>query len=137
MLFAVEVGDDWLLTLSGLAGTILNNASTTPEDALERAVFSQIHRQNPLSQGGTIVSQPVITFRHGACSASVFENEYQRDDETFTVRTVSFQRRYLDKEGVWQTTNSLKIHDIPKAVLVLNKCYEFLTSNAGQDEEEI
>ncbi|MCZ6633666.1 MAG: hypothetical protein O7G87_09690, partial [bacterium] len=72
---------------------------------------------------------------HGPCSASVFQNEYDRDDETFTIRSVSFQRRYLDKDGEWQTTNSLKVNDIPKAVLVLNKAYEFLTSNGQQEVE--
>ncbi len=81
------------------------------------------------------MAQPEITFRHGPCSASVFENEYRRGDESFSVRTVSFQRSYLDKEGNWQRTNSLKVNDIPKAVLVLNKAYEFLTSN-GQAEAE-
>lgn len=84
------------------------------------------------------MSQPEITFRHGCCSASVFENEYERGEQKFTVRTVAFQRRYQDKEGNWQSTNTLKINDIPKAVLVLNKCYEFLTSNSLSEftEEE-
>ena len=79
------------------------------------------------------MSQPEITFRHGLCSASIYENEYTRGEEKFTVRTVSFQRSYLDKDGNWQTTNSLKVNDIPKAVLVLNKAYEFLTSNSFAD----
>lgn len=81
-------------------------------------------------------SQPEITFRHGCCSASVFENEYERGDRKFTVRTVAFQRRYQDKDGNWQTTNSLKVNDIPKAVLVLQKAYEFLTSNSYSEQEE-
>ena len=81
------------------------------------------------------MAQPEITFRHGLCSASIFENEYKRGEESFTVRTVSFQRSYLDKEGNWQTTNSLKVNDIPKAVLVLNKAYEFLTSNSQAESE--
>ncbi len=81
------------------------------------------------------MAQPEITFRHGLCSASIFENEYKRGEESFTVRTVSFQRSYLDKDGNWQTTNSLKVNDIPKAVLVLNKAYEFLTSNSQTDAE--
>ena len=79
------------------------------------------------------MAQPEITFRHGLCSASIYENEYTRGEEKFTVRTVSFQRSYLDKDGNWQTTNSLKVNDIPKAVLVLNKAYEFLTSNSMAD----
>ena len=81
------------------------------------------------------MAQPEITFRHGLCSASIFENEYKRGEESFTVRTVSFQRSYLDKEGNWQRTNSLKVNDIPKAVLVLNKAYEFLTSNSQAESE--
>ena len=81
------------------------------------------------------MAQPEITFRHGLCSASIFENEYKRGEESFTVRTVSFQRSYLDKDGNWQTTNSLKVNDIPKAVLVLNKAYEFLTSNSQVEAE--
>ena len=83
--------------------------------------------------------QPEITFRHGLCSASIFENEFTRGEEKFTVRTVSFQRSYLDKEGNWQQTNSLKVNDIPKAILTLQRAYEFLTSNsfadAGADTE--
>ena len=81
------------------------------------------------------MAQPEITFRHGLCSASIFENEYKRGEDSFTVRTVSFQRSYLDKEGNWQRTNSLKVNDIPKAVLVLNKAYEFLTSNSQAEAE--
>ncbi len=81
------------------------------------------------------MSQPEITFRHGQCSASVFENEYERGDRKFSVRTVSFQRRYQDKDGQWQTTTSLKINDIPKAVLVLQRAYEFLTANDNYHDE--
>ena len=83
--------------------------------------------------GGT----PEITFRHGACSASVFVNTHQSPTgEESTIRSVSFQRRYRDKHGAWQETNTLKVNDIPKAVLVLSKAYEYLTANAFGPEEE-
>ena len=81
------------------------------------------------------MAQPEITFRHGSCSASIFLNEYQRGEETFKVRTVVFQRQYRDKNGDWQPSNSLRVNDIPKAILVLNKSYEYLTSNHDQDDE--
>ncbi len=89
-------------------------------------------KQSTIIPGGNM-PQPEITFRHGLCSASIFENEFTRGEEKFTVRTVTFQRSYLDKDGNWQTTNSLKTNDIPKTVLVLNKAYEFLTSNSFAD----
>ena len=84
------------------------------------------------------MSQPEIVFRHGACSASIFVNEMKRGQDIFTVRTVAFQRRYRDKNGDWQNASSLGVNDIPKAILVLKKSYEYLTSNGmgGQEESE-
>ena len=80
--------------------------------------------------------QPEIVFRHGPCSAAIFVNEYQRGEQTFTVRTVSFQKRYRDAKGEWQATSSLHVNDIPKATLVLAKAYEYLTSNSCGTEQE-
>ena len=81
------------------------------------------------------MAQPEVTFRHGPCSASVFQNEYERGEDRFTVKNVSFQRSYQDKDGDWKTTSYLRVNDIPKAVLVLNKAYEFLTSNGHSEAE--
>ena len=81
------------------------------------------------------MSQPEIVFRHGTCSAAVFEHEYKRGDDTFSVKSIAFQHRYRDKNGQWQNSGSLRANDIPKAILVLNKAYEYVTSN-GRDEEE-
>lgn len=74
------------------------------------------------------MAQPEIVFRHGCCSAAVFENEYERGEDTFHVKSVAFTRSFRDKEGNWQQSSSLSVNDIPKAVLVLNKAYEYLTS---------
>ena len=83
------------------------------------------------------MAQPEVTFRHGSCSASVFATEHERPNgEKYTVRTVSFQRRYMDKDGCWQTTQHLRVNDLPKATLVLQKAYEYLTANGWNDEEK-
>ena len=81
------------------------------------------------------MAQPEIVFRHGSCSASIFTNEYERGEDKFSVKSVAFQRSYRDKEGKWQTSSSLKVNDIPKAVLVLNKAFEYLTSNGHAEAE--
>ena len=82
------------------------------------------------------MSQPEIVFRHGACSAAVFVNEVTRGEDAFKVRTVSFQRRYRDCNGEWQSSSSLGVNDIPKAILVLQKSFEFLTSNGADADQE-
>ncbi len=33
--------------------------------------------------------------------------------------SISFERRYTDETGQWKYTNSLKVNDLPKAVLAL------------------
>ena len=81
------------------------------------------------------MAQPEIVFRHGGCSASIFVNEYQRGGETFQVRTVVLQRRYRDANGDWQVASSLGVNDIPKATLVLNKSFEYLTANGSWTED--
>ena len=53
------------------------------------------------AKGGDPLSQPEITFRHGACNAAVFQNKYNLGDAGFLVKTVSFQGSYQDKEGEW------------------------------------
>jgi hypothetical protein len=72
--------------------------------------------------------QPEKVFRNGSCFASIFVNEILADGRVRQVRTVTFAKRYLDKDGNWQSTTSLSVNDLLKAVLVLQKCFEYLTS---------
>ena len=82
------------------------------------------------------MAQPDIVFKHGRCSAAVFSKEITRGEKTFQAKSVSFQKRYLDKNGEWQTSSYLDVNDVPKAVLVLNKAYDYMTSNGHRDAEE-
>ena len=80
---------------------------------------------------------PEITFRHGPCSASIWATQRKGKHGTFMARSVTFQKRYKDRQmGEWKTSNTLFPDDIPKMVLVLNKAYEYLTSNNAFDPED-
>lgn len=79
---------------------------------------------------------PLKSFRSGAIQVAIWENEGQgRDGQPNTYQTVSFERRYKDKNGQWQSTNHLRVNDLPKASLILQKAYEYLVL-AGSEEEE-
>ena len=45
----------------------------------------------------------------------------------------------MDKNDKWQSTSSLDVNDVPKAILVLSKAYEFMTrtdtAKGSKDEE--
>jgi hypothetical protein len=87
------------------------------------------------------MAQPEKIFKQGGCIASVFVNDVVHDGHLRQMRSVSFQKRYLDKNGEWQSTSHLNVNDLPKAALVLNKAYEYITSvgvtrENGEDEDE-
>ena len=77
---------------------------------------------------------PEKKFSTGVITATVWQNHGKgRNGEAVAYRTVSLQRRYKDKNGIWQSANSLRINDLPKASLVLQKAYEYLVLRETQD----
>lgn len=78
-------------------------------------------------------NQPEKRFSTGAIVATVWKNNgTSKKGEAVEFRTVQLQRRYKDKKGEWQSTSSLRLNDVPRASLVLNKAYEYLVLK-GQD----
>ena len=85
------------------------------------------------------MSKPEKRFQCGAVEASIFENEVQQNGKQFKVKKVSFQKRYKGADG-WKSTNSLDVNDLPKAILALQKAFEYLALSPeptnGKDSEE-
>lgn len=80
-------------------------------------------------------NQPEKKFSTGAISATVWKNIRQsKDGKPYETRSVSIERRYTDKTGQWQSTNSLRLNDLPKAALVLEEAYKYIVLN-GQIAE--
>jgi hypothetical protein len=73
-------------------------------------------------------NKPEKIFQHGAVKAAIFANDREKDGRFFTVKSVSFQKLYRDRDGVLKTTSSLDVDDLPKAVVVLQKAYDYLTA---------
>ena len=69
---------------------------------------------------------PEKRFIAAPVSATVWQNAaIGKNGQTMFFRTFSLQRVYKDKNGAWQNTNSLRLMDLPKAALVLQKAYEY------------
>jgi len=80
---------------------------------------------------------PEKKFSAGAVTATIWRNEVpSKTAGTAGFYTVSLQRSYKDKAGLWQHTASLRVNDLPKASLVLNRVYEYLTLKETGDEAE-
>ena len=82
-------------------------------------------------------NQPEKKFSTGAISATVWKNTaIGKDGKAFESHTISLQRRYTDKTGQWQSTNSLRLNDLPKAALVLEEAYKYLVLNSHTNEQK-
>jgi len=71
----------------------------------------------------TSSNKPVKVFRLKGLSASVFQNS--SDDNKSTFFKVSLQRTYK-QDDEFKTTTSLSRDDLPIAVLLLNRAWEFI-----------
>ena len=72
------------------------------------------------------MSKPETVFKIGAVRASIFRNIIEKAGKSIPLPKVVIEVRYKDKTGQWQGTNSLSINDLPKAILALQKAFEYL-----------
>ena len=78
--------------------------------------------------------KPEKSFKFGAVRAAIWKSEHRsRNGEQFETRRVVMDRSYKDAQGAWKNTNSLDLNDIPKAILALERAYEYLLSTPTQE----
>ena len=84
---------------------------------------------------------PEKKFRAGAVTVTVWNNVSKgKLGEPIEYKTVSLERRYKDRNGEWQSANSLRVNDIPKAIAALCSAYSYLVMKSDSDtvvEEEV
>jgi len=81
--------------------------------------------------------KPIESFKAGAVKASVFENVIEKNGVRMKNHRVVLDRTYKDRNGNWQSTNSFNIvTDVPKALLVLSKAYEYMMMHRKDDSDE-
>lgn len=69
---------------------------------------------------------PIKKFAVGGVHASIWENEgIDKEGNPRVYNSISLSKNYKDKNGEWKSTGSLRAHDLPKAILALQKAYEF------------
>lgn len=78
---------------------------------------------------------PEKRFSTGVVNATIWKNNtVDNHGNSVTYRTVSFERRYSDPQGNWKSTSSLRIRDLPRASLVLEKAFEYLSLREKEDD---
>jgi len=82
------------------------------------------------------MAKPETSFKVGAVRASIFRNLVANNGKMVPLPKVVIEVRYKDKTGQWNGTNSLSANDIPKAILALQKAFEYLTQHKDSGRQE-
>lgn len=70
---------------------------------------------------------PEKSFRSGGINVSIWRNSaINKNGQPGEYMSVSLEKRYMDKNGVWQKSGSFRVTDLPKVALLVNKAYEFI-----------
>lgn len=73
-------------------------------------------------------TQPEKIIMIGPCRASIFRNLVQlKDGREVEIPKIVLEVRYRDKTGQWRSTSAITLREVPKAILALQKAFEYLT----------
>ncbi|MEW6295499.1 MAG: hypothetical protein AB1467_04370 [Candidatus Diapherotrites archaeon] len=73
------------------------------------------------------MSAPIKKFSAGGIVVSVWENSSEKNGIEKSFNTVTIDRRYKNSEEEWKSSSSLRVNDIPKAILVLQEAFRFIS----------
>ena len=82
------------------------------------------------------MSKPEVSFKVGAVRAAIFRNTIQRGAQTVSIGKVILEVRYKDKDGQWKSTHSMSANELPKAILALQKAYDYLMTKKSDDASD-
>ena len=67
----------------------------------------------------------------GSCRASIFRNTIRlKDGKEVEIPKVVLEVRYKNKHGRWCGTPAISLRELPKAILALQKAFDYLTADA-------
>ena len=73
--------------------------------------------------------KPIAKFQAGAVSCAVWQNRVNIDGRTATILKAAVSRRYQDRDGIWQTSQSFSRNEVPMAIYVLQKAFATIKGN--------
>lgn len=73
-----------------------------------------------------MAGQPIEKFSAGSVHAAIWENELNVNGRKVKALKATLERRYKDASGGWKSSSSLGRTEIPLAMLVLQRAFEYI-----------
>ncbi len=78
--------------------------------------------------------KPVQKFSAGSVSCALWPNQANVNGRPTTIVKATIERRYKDASCEWKSTTSFSRNEIPLAIFVLGKAFEYLCNRPNGDE---
>ena len=78
--------------------------------------------------------QPITRFKAGSVSCAIWQNRVSVAGRPTTILKATICRRYQDRNGLWQTSQSFSRNEIPLAILVLERAFESMLERTHEQE---
>ena len=78
--------------------------------------------------------QPIERIRAGCVSCALWENEISVNGQQKTIVKASLDRRYQDRMGNWQSSQSYSRNEIPLAIYCLRKAFESMIEKTKESD---
>ena len=79
-------------------------------------------------------TKPIEKFRAGQVTCALWSNEITVHGETQKVLKASVSKRYKDRNGAWQTSQSFSRNEIPLAIFVLFQAFESMLEKPDEPD---
>ncbi len=76
---------------------------------------------------------PVKTFRIEDCSATIWDRVFMVRGEQRRFYSITFERSYKDRDGVWKYTKSFDLDSLGKLVTLCQQVQEFIRDLEQRD----
>lgn len=85
--------------------------------------------------------EPIRRFQAGQVTCALWENTATVNGKAQTILKATVDRRYMDRDGQWKTSQSFSRNEIPLAIFVLQKAFEAMIDkpieDGGVDRQEV
>ncbi len=81
--------------------------------------------------------EPVRKIQAGQVTCALWENVATVNGKPQTILKATLDRRYLDRDGQWKTSQSLSRNEIPLAIFVLQKAFESMIEKPSEGGEVV
>lgn len=83
---------------------------------------------------GVAPKAPDRKFRSGGITATVWKGISEKGTSYFNIQ---LSKSYKDKDNNWKTTGSFKDYEVPKAMVLLQKAYEYVILNQSEGYDKV